>query len=389
MKILVISHDSSFRGGANKSLFTVIKMLKEKFGVEIEVLMPRRKGEFQTVLANIGVQTYNSRYFVTISELHNNPKDYLRRLKVLALYIYDLFLSKLLEHKFKEQQYDLVYTNTRVVTIGALLSKKMRIPHVTHVREFGPEQPLWGFWNHKKIYKLSDKIILISKALEKTFSDCVPNDKLITIYNGIDTPFTNKKKGFNKRLNLLISGSLAKTKGQLDAIKSLGHLKENEWCEGVKLFIAGSAPQNKQFQKYKIQMVETIQKLNLEENIVFLGEVSDMGTLRAKMDVELICSKEGFGRVTVEAMRSRLLAIGANVGATPEIIENGVTGLLYEHGNYKDLADKIKFVHENRERAEAIALYGRIFSESNFTIEKNVKEILEIFKSVLLSRNEK
>lgn len=70
-----------------------------------------------------------------------------------------------------------------------------------------------------------------------------------------------------------------------------------------------------------------------------------MDLLRQNMDIELMCAeRETFGWVTVEGMRSGLLVIGANTGATPEIITNMKTGLLYTHGDARDLADKIEWV---------------------------------------------
>lgn len=63
-----------------------------------------------------------------------------------------------------------------------------------------------------------------------------------------------------------------------------------------------------------------------------------MKSLRKTVDFEVMCSKfEAFGRVTVEALRSGKLFIGANTGATSEIVEDGITGYVYPVGNYKSL----------------------------------------------------
>lgn len=80
-----------------------------------------------------------------------------------------------------------------------------------------------------------------------------------------------------------------------------------------------------------------------------------MDLLRQNMDIELMCAeRETFGWVTVEGMRSGLLVIGANTGATPEIITNMKTGLLYTHGDARDLADKIEWVLKNPSSADEI-----------------------------------
>lgn len=60
-------------------------------------------------------------------------------------------------------------------------------------------------------------------------------------------------------------------------------------------------------------------------------------------DVVLICSHwEPFGRVTVEAMLAGKPVIAIS-GATVELIHDGVTGLLYDPGNYSVLANKMRY----------------------------------------------
>ena len=385
MRILVVAHDSGLHGGANRSLISVLKGLKNDFGVESEVIIPHGDGELHAELDELGIKFYKYRYIGVIAGLQRDRNDLLRYLKVFFSFFNEFFLSKNLARQLKEKKYDLVYTNTRIVALGAYTAKNLKIPHVIHIREFGPERPLWGFWHQKRISKLSDKIISISYALKKTFERDIPHDKLVVIHNGIDAPVNVEEKSVNGNLNILISGSLMPEKGQLEAIKAIGLLKEQD-VERIRLFIAGSSSDRKHLQKYKSEMDEAIVDLDLKGYVDFLGEIKDMDSLRKTMDIELICSKEAFGRVTVEAMRSQLLAIGANVGATPEIIEDGITGLLYEHGNSRSLADKIKFAYKNKESAEEIALNGRIFSENNFTTYKNVKEIFEVFENVLSKR---
>ena len=57
--------------------------------------------------------------------------------------------------------------------------------------------------------------------------------------------------------------------------------------------------------------------------------------------------QEGFGRVTVEYMLSGLCPIVSNTGANLEIVDDKISGIVYEKGNIQDLKEKIKYCINN------------------------------------------
>jgi L-malate glycosyltransferase len=76
-----------------------------------------------------------------------------------------------------------------------------------------------------------------------------------------------------------------------------------------------------------------------------LKPVNNVTYLLADCTALLICScSEGFGRVSLEALKLGVLVIAANTGGTPEIVINGMNGLLYESENIHDLSNKIYFL---------------------------------------------
>lgn len=386
MKILVVAHESNFTGGANRSLMMVIEKLKKMYNVEVEVLLPNKEGEFNTKLDKLGIKWYYYfPYFGVISSIRNDGKDFLRVLKVYVGYVIEHFLGIFAAHKLKNEKYDLVYTNTRLPIVGAKIAKKLHIPHICHVREFGAEKPLWGFWRYKDIYKMSDKIICISNSLADKFKEYVPDDKIVTIHNGIDSPlnlkcdFERKNKG---TFDLILTGRIVPDKGQDEAINAMRVLKSKGY-DNIILHIVGSSPQRTHISWYDEKIKEMVKKYNLENNVIFHGEVREMVKIREKMDVELMCAiRETFGRVTVEGMRSGLLVIGSNTGGTLEIIKDGFNGLLYEQGNYKDLASKIEKVYKDNNLYKKICKNGYNFSQNHFTPDENVKKIYDVMKEV-------
>lgn len=390
MKILVVAHDSNFSGGANRSLYMVLKKLKFEYGVDIEVLLPKKSGDLNKKLDEINITWFSYPYFGVISGIRGDGKDFLRYGKVYIGYFIEHILSLFLKRKLKDKEYNLIYTNTRLPIVGAKIAKYLDVPHVCHVREFGTTKPLWGFWDYKKIYDLSDKIILISNALHKKFNEFVPEDKLITIHNGVDSPLGLSKvdKKDKSNFDILLTGRLVPDKGHMDALRALKELVNLGYTD-IRLFIAGSSPQRTHISWYAAELKSYVKEFSLEKNVVFLGEVEDMITIRSQMDIELMCSIcETFGRVTVEAMRSHLPVIGSNTGGTPEIIINGHTGLLYEQGNSDDLKDKILLLYKNRNLLNSIGKRGYEYVQTHFTAEKNVQEIYRILNNCYKRSND-
>lgn len=387
MKILFVAHNSLLSGGANRSLLMILKQLRSTYGVDCHVLVPKEKGALVDVLKKEGFYyiTPVIPYYGVISGFNNDGKDWQRRIKVWIGALIEVIGSKLLIPKLRKEKYNLIYTNTRVPMIGALLARELRLKHICHVRELGPEHPYWPFWGCKEVYNNADALILISRAVKQQFVLETPEEKLHVIHNGIESSMAlgiaPKVKG--PWFEVLITARLMEDKGQLEAIKALELLAERGYHD-IRIHLAGSVRNAAFNSKYIEEVKQFIKSHNLEKQVVFHGEVKDMISLRRKMHCELICSKcETFGRVTVEGMRSGLAIIGSNTGGTVEIIENGKTGLLYQQGNPEDLADKIEKVYLDREYMKMLAKQGYEYSQNHFTAEQNVSEIWKVIQEVV------
>lgn len=385
LKILAIAHNSDLSGGANRSLLMVIEHLIKDYSVKIRVLVPSRSGALVEKLNEAGILWDVIPYYGVISGLHGDRKDIIRKTKVWVGYFLESVEAKILTKKYKNEEFDLVYSNTRLPYIGAALARNIGIKHICHVREFGAVVPYWPCWDYQKIYDYSDKIILISYALMNEFEKYVPPDKLITIHNGIDNsldlPQTQCRN--HEGFHLLLAGRLVADKGHIDAISAIEILRDKGY-EDIWLHLAGSAFNAIFNSSYVDKIKKKIVDGRLENVVIFHGEVSDMVALRRSCDCELICSiRETFGRVTIEGMRSGLLVIGANTGGTVEIISDGETGLLYEQGNAESLANKIAFAYDHREETKQIVAQGYSYAQKNFTPDDNVKKIFDTMNEVI------
>lgn len=385
MKVLVVAHESEFIGGANRALFAILKYWKNSENIQFDVLVPDNQGDFVEALEKMNVDHYAIKYFKVFSELKGDYKDAFRKINVYRKDLYNYFAARKIGNKLVCNRYDAVYTNTRMSSMGSWIAQRLQIPHIIHIREFGNENTYWGPSNLKRINKTSNRVIVISKALAKEIEKAVEKSKMIVSYDGVIYQGKEKQKS-DEYVDILLTGRITEAKSQEEAVMAIAELKKRGLSELVRLHFAGSVPANSKFAKqYYNRILDLIKKYNIEKQIIFHGEVSSMDLLRQNMDIELMCAeRETFGWVTVEGMRSGLLVIGANTGATPEIITNMKTGLLYTHGDARDLADKIEWVLKNPSIADEIRKNGKKFSDESFTIEKNGTDV---YRAIMACQN--
>ena len=384
MKILAVTQDENFNGGANRSFFMVLKNMKKMYGTEIVVLLPG-DGQLKEAFEKENIRTICYSFKGVVSAMRGDNKDLLRKIKVPIMYTWENILGLYLSKKLKREKFDLVYTNTRLPFVGAKIAKCLNIPHIIHIREFGSTRPIWGKWNYARIAKMSKKIIVISNALYSKIVSDVDSSKLVMIHNGIDSDMNVPcHEVFNGNvINMILTGRIVPDKGHMDAIKALEILNNEESIKKKYILHIVGSP-NKSLEWYFNDLKKYIADHGLQEYVVFHGEINDMQSIRKEMDMELVCSIcETFGRVTVEGMRNGLLVIGSNTGGTVEIINDDVTGLLYQQGDPVDLASKISFAVDNNDMTKRIIKEGYLFSQQHFTCEENVEKIYQVFNEAL------
>lgn len=377
MKVLVISHIDNL-SGANLSMLSIVEELKDK--INFTILTNDKESEIRKVLGkNIEVISaeYDWWYVRPRNSLVKLSYRYFR--DILSYYTKKRKLSMQLLNKLKSEKFDLIYTNTSMIDIGAIISRKLNIPHIWHIREFGKDD--FGFISigpekyRNKCFQDAAAIITISNALKQQYMKIVKEEKLYVVYNGfkINSLISDSKKNnFNKEANLLITGQVSEAKGQKQAIEAVNKLNGEGY--NIKLYIAGEV--NKAYYEDVISKFENSQWLHM------LGRVNNMHELRNKIDIELVCSRcEAFGRVTIEAMLHGIPVIGSASGGTTELIDDEVTGLLYKPNNYEDLSEKIKKLIDNKELYDKISVNALNYAK-NFTIERTANKVYNIFKEV-------
>lgn len=382
MNILYIAHESNL-GGATLSLLGMIDEALKFGNNNINVLVNYNTGQLLEELKKRNVNIIYRKYYCwMIPKKDNKIKNFLRKKIQSTLCLYNYLCALNLRKFIKNNNIELIHSNSSVINIGAILSKIYNLPHIWHIREFGEEDFNFQFVFSKKysfrfIEKYSNKIILVSKALYSKYSKYIDRSKMKVIYNGIDSKFRYKKaykKVEDKEIKLLISGRVCQAKGHEEAILALNKIISQGY-NNIELHIAGSG----EVEKYK----SLCKSLDIESNVKFYGRINNLFELRKNIDIELVCSKcEAFGRVTIEAMMSSIPVIGSNTGGTSELIKDSYNGYLYKQGDYNDLANVILNLINDNEKLNEMSKNAYEFTKNKFTSEINFKNICKIYENI-------
>lgn len=280
---------------------------------------------------------------------------------------------------------DLIHTNSARNDIGCYICKKYGIPHIMHIREFADADFNCISYrpNYISVYNHYTSIFIsISDAVKKHWiKKGIREDKVITIYNGIHYEDITVSSDDDKKrhdLYMIIAGGVFPAKGQHLAIEALGKLPENIRCH-FYIDVAGWYSD-----EYVQKMKDYASSMGYEKQVNFLGSINDVHERMGKYQIGLMCSRaEGFGRVTAEYMHGRLGVIASDSGANPELIEDGLTGLLFKSGDAQSLADCILKFYNDRELLIKLSNAGQEKARALYTQQKNAESIYELYKKLL------
>lgn len=98
--------------------------------------------------------------------------------------------------------------------------------------------------------------------------------------------------------------------------------------------------------------------------------------------VPSICP-EAFGLVALEAMSLGLAVIASRIGGLPEIVEDGVTGFLFETGNSEELSNKMKMLWEDPVKCRRMGQAGREKAVREYSKEMYYQRLIAVYNKAI------
>jgi glycosyltransferase involved in cell wall biosynthesis len=126
------------------------------------------------------------------------------------------------------------------------------------------------------------------------------------------------------------------------------------------------------------------ERLGVAENVRFLGFRSDLPALMRTADVVVLPSRwEGFGLVLLEAMDAARPIVATRVGPVPEVVVDGVTGVLVPPDDPASLAKAVVDLLRDPDRARLMGTAGRIRLTERFTERAMIQSTVALYNALL------
>jgi glycosyltransferase involved in cell wall biosynthesis len=293
---------------------------------------------------------------------------------------------------------DLIHTNSlKADIIGGLAARLAGIPAVWHIRDriesdYLPSTVVRVF--RFLCRNLPDFVIANSGATLSTLhlegkrrgaaiaSGIDADSSIRIVHDGCEVEISPDAKtdGWTKaRIGLI--GRISPWKGQDIFIKAASLLRERH--PKVKFEIIGAPLFSEQ--DYEASLHEMCESLQLNDYVDFVGFVENVRSRIARLDIVVHASTTGepFGQVIIEGMAEQKPVVATNGGGVPEIVEDGVTGILVPMGDATGMAEAIDYLLQHPGEAAAMGLRGRQRVEQYFTIQKTARMVEAVYRDVL------
>ncbi len=310
---------------------------------------------------------------------------------------YDLALASRMAEVAEFNHLDLLHVHYAIPhSVSALLARQMlaakgrRLPFVTTLH--GTDITLVGLDRSylpitRYSIQQSDGVTSISQYLKKkTVEDfeiarpieVIPNFVNCDVY----TPFTDEAIRAEARKRyaqpgeaiLIHLSNFRPVKRVVDAVKVFAEVAREV---PARLILVGDGPDRSAAEWLA-------HDLGINDKIHFLGKQERVNELLPLADLMLMPSQlESFGLAALEAMACKVPTIATRVGGVPELIDHGVTGLLFEVGDVESMAAGALGLLKDRDRLEVMRDEARKTARSRFCATLVLPQYVKYYEQVL------
>jgi len=304
-------------------------------------------------------------------------------------------LSRKLRESLKRENPDFVYFSIMPVGKGfwrdlmfVMILKRHKVRIIYHLHNRGISDRLGNIiWRFFYRYVFSNSVLFhLSEGLIRQEINPLrlQGVKTFALNNGIPDIKSTPPEEKPPELSLLFLSNFFPEKGIYDVLKIMTIIKRRD--DRIHLRFAGNFLRN----KYRNKLMRLISIWGLEDRVTIVGPKYGKEKEQEYMNADVFIfpsyfRQECFPLVLLEAMSCSLPIISSNIGAIPEIIENGKQGILCNARNIDGFVEAILELAENTEKRKSLGQLARKKFEENYTIgdlERNTRDIFEkiVFK---------
>jgi len=290
---------------------------------------------------------------------------------------YDISVLWRLRQAFRARQLDVVHTHLWGANVwGRIAARWARVPRLV-VTEHNVDT--WKRPHHFVIDRClapwASSLVAVSHEVRMFYErHGVGRGRWQVVYNGVDASTSPARRRGEAYAAMGIEreepvvgwiGRLVPAKAPevlLDAVE-----RAVKAMPSLKVLVIGDGP-------LRARIEAEVARRGLQRTVQLTGLRRDVPELLAGMDALVFSSeREGLSMAMLEAMAAGVPVIATRVGGTPELIEDGVSGLLAEPGRPQELADRLVELLTHPERAAAMCTTARTRVEHAFSLTRMVE----------------
>lgn len=289
----------------------------------------------------------------------------------------DPLLPLRLASLFRKLDVDIVHTrNAESFFYGVVAAKLARVPavvHSEHGRKF-PETRARSLLQRFLLRHVDAAFTVSAELREALWTHLrIPRDRFEVIANGVETTRFGGPPATCSPTAPPVIGSV----GRLVAVKNFPLLlRAVSRLRDAHVLLVGDGPE-----RGKLQALA--RDLGLESRVEFAGHRDDVSPWLRRMDVFVLPStSEGMSNTLLEAMAAGVPAIASNIGGNPELIEHGVTGLLFESDSESSLLAQLECLLGSEALRTQLATNAGVRVRQDFSIDAMIHRYEDLYRRV-------
>lgn len=231
------------------------------------------------------------------------------------------------------------------------------------------------YWKKKvrEILNMADVMLVLTDSWREYFGGFIDIDKIQVLPNGVVYHGDDIGAGPHDMNKVLFLGRICKEKGINELIDAVTELRKDH--PDLKLLLGGI---------YE----EPSLKIKVEENqdfIQYLGWVSGNEKDKYLEECGILVQPsyfEGFGISVVEGMQHGCVVVASEVGGIPEIIDDGIDGILVLAKDSKALSNGIRQALDDKELADKLVENAKTKVQSRYSMHDNLKRLVSIYREL-------
>ena len=307
---------------------------------------------------------------------------------------------------FNLKDVDVAHSHTWYANFAGYLAKRIYgVPHVVTAHSLEPMRP-WkaeqlggGYqissWVEKVAFENADAIIAVSDGMRADVIRAYPQvnpEKIHTIRNGINTEKFSPNFDGSIQNKYDVKQPYAMFVGRITRQKGLAHLLRawNEVSPDYSLVLAAGSPDEPAIGSEVEGLINSLsQKRN---NIIWIKEMLPHNELTALLTgaQAFLCPSiyEPLGIVNLEAMACETAVVASKVGGIPEVVADGITGVLVDLDKDEslfesNLAKTINHVMSDTKLAKEMGHQGRVRAIAEFGWDKVAQQTNNLYRSLI------